>query len=69
MLVLTRQPGQAIFMDFSSMTDAELLSLRTSPPISITCVSVRGDKAKLGFEAPTPVRIRRDDLSDDKPPA
>jgi sRNA-binding carbon storage regulator CsrA len=67
MLVLTRRPGQAIFMDFSSMSDAELLSLRTAVPLKITLVEIRGDKARLGFDAPAAVRIRRDDLSDSKP--
>jgi hypothetical protein len=51
-------------MDFSGMTDAELLSLRTLPPIRIACVSVRGDKTRIGFEAPASVKIRRDDIAD-----
>ena len=66
MLVLNRRPLQAIFLDFSSMTDAELLSLRVMAPIKITLVEVRGDRAKLGFDAPDPVKIQRDDLANSK---
>jgi sRNA-binding carbon storage regulator CsrA len=62
MLVLARRPAQSIFLDFSGMTDAELLSLRSSAPIKVTVVEARGDKIRLGFDAPDPVQIHREEI-------
>jgi sRNA-binding carbon storage regulator CsrA len=59
MLVLTRQTGEAILLNFSQMTDAELLALRTAEPIRVTVVSVRGDKVRLGITAPQSVKVNR----------
>jgi carbon storage regulator CsrA len=64
MLVLTRRREQTIYLDFSSMTDAELLALRSNAPISVSVVDVRGDKIRLGFDAPPSVKIDRKEIYD-----
>jgi carbon storage regulator CsrA len=73
MLVLTRRREQTIYLDFSTMSDDELLALRTSAPISISVVELRNDKVRLGFEAPPCVRIDRKEIYEKdrsvKPPA
>ena len=62
MLVLTRRQSEVIFLDFSKMTDAELLALRTAAPIKVVVDRIRGDKVRLGFEAPDAVQINREEV-------
>ena len=63
MLVLTRRREQIIYLDFSSMTDAELLALRTTaPPISVSVTELRADKVRLGFDAPPSVKVYRKEI-------
>ncbi len=68
MLVLTRRKDESTFFDFSAMTDAELLSLRTTGPIRMTVVEIRGDKVRLGFDAPNPVQVHRKEIYEKKNP-
>jgi sRNA-binding carbon storage regulator CsrA len=63
MLVLTRRPSETIFLNFSKMTDAELLALRTLEPIRVTVVEIRGDKVRLGFNAPDSVKVNRSEIN------
>jgi sRNA-binding carbon storage regulator CsrA len=63
MLVLTRRRAEVTLLDFSQMTDAELLSLRTACAIKIVVIEVRGDKVRLGFDAPNAVQIKRQEIS------
>ena len=62
MLVLTRRKDEITFLDFSGMTDADLLALRTTGPIRMTVVEIRGDKVRLGFNAPSVVKIDREEV-------
>jgi sRNA-binding carbon storage regulator CsrA len=62
MLVLARRPDESIIVDFSSMSDADLLALRAGAPIHVTVVQVRGDKVRLGFTAPGCVKIDREEI-------
>jgi sRNA-binding carbon storage regulator CsrA len=62
MLVLTRRRAENTFLDFSGMTDTELLALRTAKPIKVAVVDVRGDKVRLGFDAPAAVQINREEI-------
>jgi sRNA-binding carbon storage regulator CsrA len=68
MLVLTRRPQEVIYLDFSAMTDAQLLALRSTDPIKLTVVEVVGDKVKMGFDAPRSIRIDRKEVSERKQP-
>jgi carbon storage regulator CsrA len=61
MLVLTRRRNESTYFDFSAMTDLELLALRTAP-IKVQVVEVRGDKVRLGFDAPEVVIVKREEL-------
>ena len=63
MLVLTRRRGETTLLDFSGMTDAELLSLRTTGPVKISVTEIRSDKVRLGFEAPEAVKVHRQELA------
>lgn len=47
MLVLTRKPGEKIYINDN---------------IVITLVEVKGGKARLGFEAPEEVKINREEV-------
>jgi sRNA-binding carbon storage regulator CsrA len=67
MLVLTRHRQEVIYLDFSKMTDAQLLALRASDPIKMTIVEVVGDKVRIGFDAPREIKIDRKEVSDRKP--
>ncbi len=48
MLILTRKVGQAILI---------------GPDVAITVLNVRGDRVKLGIEAPAMVEILRQELA------
>jgi carbon storage regulator CsrA len=61
MLVLTRRKEEITYFDFSAMTDAELLSLRATP-LRVIVVDTRADRVKLGFDAPDPVKINREEI-------
>jgi len=61
MLVITRTTDQDTILDFSGMTDEQLLSLRNEP-VTVKIVDVRGPKVRLGFEAPRPLQIVRSEL-------
>lgn len=52
MLVLTRAPGESIKAVFS----------RDEPLIKFKIVSVRGDKVRVGIEAPAELKLWRDEL-------
>ncbi len=62
MLVLTRRREQTICLDFSGMTDDQLLALRTEAPITVSVVDLRNDKVRLGFKAPGAVKIDRKEV-------
>jgi sRNA-binding carbon storage regulator CsrA len=68
MLVLTRRRAERTFIDFSGMTDAELLALRLNGPIRMTVVEIKGDKVRLGFDAPDPVKVHREEVFGNKKP-
>lgn len=48
-------------IDFSSMSDAELVALRDRP-IEICVVDIRGDKVRLGVETPKPAGVHRKEV-------
>jgi carbon storage regulator len=50
MLVLTRSPNQSVVIDGG---------------IKVTVISVRGEKVRLGFEAPDHVGIVREEILDE----
>jgi len=54
MLVLTRKPGQKIFI---------------GDEIVVTVVQARDGSLRLGIDAPKEISIRRDDLAIHEPPA
>jgi sRNA-binding carbon storage regulator CsrA len=62
MLVLTRRSEEVIFLDFSGMTEEELRGLRSGAPIAVAVVEIRGDKVRLGFEAPRSVKVHRKEI-------
>jgi carbon storage regulator CsrA len=62
MLVLTRRQGEITILDFSGMSDAELMALRANGPLRMTVVEIRGDKVRFGFEAPKTVKIDRKEI-------
>jgi sRNA-binding carbon storage regulator CsrA len=62
MLVLTRRRKQIVYLDFSGMSDAELLSLRSAEPIAIEVDDIRGDRVRLAFDAPRPVGVHRQEV-------
>ena len=64
MLVLTRCRNESVFLDFSGMTDAELLDLRKAGPVQLTVVDIRGDRVRLGFDAPRSIKVNRNPASD-----
>jgi carbon storage regulator CsrA len=61
MLVFSRQRDENVILDFSNMTDAELLALRGST-VKITVTDIRGSKVRLGFTAPRTVKIDREEI-------
>ncbi len=65
MLVLTRRKEEITYFDFSGMTDAELLSLRSSP-LRVIVVDTRSDRVKIGFDAPDSVQINRKEIYESK---
>ncbi len=54
MLVLSRQKDEGIIVDFSDLSVAEFEALKKkgNAKVKITVVDVRGDKVRLGGEAP-----------------
>ncbi len=50
MLVLSREPDQAVIISFGSAR------------VRMSVVSVRGDKVRLGFDADTSVTIHREEV-------
>ena len=67
MLVLTRRKGESIVLDFSSMSDEELASLRTAAPVKVAIVELRGDKVRVGFKARKSIAIHRQEVADLNP--
>lgn len=59
MLVLSRQRDESIVLDFASMSDEDFEALRKGKPIEITVVDIRGDKVRLGINAPRPIAVHR----------
>jgi sRNA-binding carbon storage regulator CsrA len=66
MLVLTRRRQEVVYLDFSKMTDSQLLALRGEEPIKLTVVETCNDKVRIGFDAPRSVRIDRSEVSQRK---
>lgn len=66
MLVLSRKKDEQVFGVLNRETLENLL--RNCPPeghrIGITVVEIRGDKARLGFEAPQCVPVHRKEVYD-----
>ena len=56
MLVLSRQVDQKIRIEVPASSTPTL--------IDVTCVDIRGDKVRIGFEAPRDVEIKRHELYD-----
>ncbi len=56
MLVLTRELEDSVYID-----------LPDGRTISIKVVQLRGDKVRLGFDAPKDVLIRRDNIKNNLP--
>jgi carbon storage regulator len=61
MLVLSRQRDETIVLSFDSATDEELLALRECP-LRIVVVDIRGDKVRVGINAPTCVKADREEV-------
>jgi sRNA-binding carbon storage regulator CsrA len=68
MLVLTRRREEMIYLDFSGMTDTDLLALRKSSPIKISVVDIQSDKVRIGFDAPRAVQVHRREIFDKRNP-
>ena len=65
MLVLGRHEEESIVIDFSKMTDAELLALRETPINILTCDIRTGPKVvRLGIDAPRSVQVHRREIWD-----
>ena len=62
MLVLSRRRTEMVYLDFSRMTDAELLALRVAGPIRVVVDDIRGDKVRLGINAPTEIPVHRQEV-------
>ena len=61
MLVLSRQRDETVMIDFAEMSDDELFELRKKP-IECTIVDIRGDKVRIGYSAPQPVKVHRKEV-------
>ncbi len=53
MLVLSRKPGETIYIDDET--------------IKVKIVSIEGNRVRLGIEAPTSVRVRRSEVPPNNP--
>jgi carbon storage regulator len=63
MLVLSRQRDQSVIFDFSKLTDADWQKLRSGEQvIEETVVDIRGDKVRLGHDAPRSVQVHRKEI-------
>jgi len=64
MLVLTRRSGQSVLLSPKSDLDPKMqvADLFAGGPVTVTVLAVRGDQIKLGIEAPTSVRVMREEL-------
>ncbi|HBO7171448.1 TPA: carbon storage regulator [Pseudomonas aeruginosa] len=63
-LIVTRSTGQRIRITANpGAEDAELLRLLRSEGIDVVVNSISGRQVKLGFEAPTIIRILREELT------
>jgi hypothetical protein len=66
MLVLTHHRLATVSLDFSGMTDDQLLSLRSTGTITLKVVDIRGDRVRLGYDAPNAVKVHRNAVLDAK---
>lgn len=63
MLVLSRQREESIVIDLSGQAVIDWLmeqkTLNRMPQIVITQVDIRGDKSRIGIQAPTVIEVHR----------
>lgn len=59
MLVLSRKPSETVFVDVPPSTEWTR--------VAVTNVQQRGDKTRLGFDAPRAVSIVRKEIDDGRP--
>ena len=63
MLVLSRMRAESIYLDFSNV-DARDLELLRAKPVRVDVVDIRGDKVRLGFDAPELIGVHRKEVYD-----
>lgn len=63
-LVLERKQGQALHIMFGeNMSDQDILDLiRSGITVTVTDISRRGTKARIGIDAPASVTVLREEL-------
>lgn len=63
MLVLSRQKDESVILDFSHMTDEQLLALKDkSNTIEITITDIHYGKVRMGFTAPKEIKVLRKEI-------
>lgn len=66
MLVLSRQRDEELVIDLSQASDAEIAEMRTGGRLmTIVVVDIRGDKVRLGLNAPRSVDLHRREVWDE----
>lgn len=65
MLVLSRQQEEQIIFDFTALSDRDIADLRSGKTkVSVKIVDIRGDKVRVGTEAPKSVIVHRKEIWD-----
>lgn len=62
MLILSSKLDQSVYLDFASMTDAELLALRRERVVVTVCEIRKGrdgSSVRIGYRAPNGIEIHR----------
>jgi len=64
MLIVTRRPGESIFIDLSESIDPDMTvgELFADGPINITILGVKGNQVRVGTDASDRLTILREEL-------
>ncbi len=64
MLILTRRPGESVFIDIAESVDPDMTvaELFADGPIEIVILGVKGNQVRVGTQASDRLTILRDEL-------
>ena len=67
MLILTRSVGTAFFIDLADSVDPQMPvgDLSADGPIEVSILSIKGNQARVGTEAPDELLILREEIFDE----